>query len=82
MCDPHLTVGSRYAKPWPVQVPMVQYRAEPYRPAAAYLYTANDPQTARAIAANLFQTANLSDTAEVANATELFRAGLAQVSGS
>jgi hypothetical protein len=63
-----------------LQVPEVQYRAEPYRPAAAYLYTADDPQTARGIAANLFQTANLSDTAAVANATALFRAGLAEVS--
>ena len=62
------------------QVPEVQYRAEPYRPAAAYLYTADDPQTARGIAANLFQTANLSDTAAIANATALFRAGLAEVS--
>lgn len=63
-----------------VQVPEVQYRAEPYRPAAAYLYTADDPQTARGIAANLFQTANLSDAAAVANATALFQAGLAEVS--
>lgn len=62
-----------------VQVPEVQYRAEPYRPAAAYLYTADDPQTARDIAANLFQTANLSNAAAVANATALFQAGLAEV---
>ena len=61
-------------------MPEVQYRAEPYRPAAAFLYTADDPQTARAIAANLFQMANLSDTAAVANATALFQAGLAEVS--
>lgn len=57
----------------------MQYRAEPYRPAAAYLYTADDPQAARAIAANLFQAATLSDTAAVANATALLRAGLAEV---
>lgn len=61
------------------QVPFVEYRAEPYRPASAVLFTGDDPATARDIAANMFPTANLSDTAVVANATELFRAGLAEV---
>lgn len=60
-------------------MPTEQYRAKPYRPAAAVLYTGSDPQTARGIAANLFQTANLSDTAQVTAATQLFRAGLNEV---
>ncbi len=63
-------------------MPKEQYRAQPYRPAAAVLFTGDNQTTARAIAGNLFTTANLSDAAAVANATSLFEDGLAQVSAT
>ena len=64
-----------------MQVPDVKYRAEPYRPAAALLYTADDPSTARALGGGLFSnTPRTNDARAVATASSLLTAGLTAVS--
>ena len=64
-----------------VQVPNVEYRAEPYRPSAAVLYTADDPSTGRALGGGLFSnTPSVNDARAVATASSLLTAGLNTVS--
>ena len=61
------------------QVAPEQYRAEPYRPAAATLYTADNLTTAQALAANLLTSPNLNNSALLANVTAQFNQGLSMV---
>jgi hypothetical protein len=64
---------------WLVQVANDSDRAEPYRPAAAMLYTAVNLTTGQALAANLLTTPNLNNSAVLANATASFAQGLSMV---
>ena len=61
-----------------LQVPEPVYRAEPYAPATAVLYTSNDSASASAIASTLF-TPPVLTAAAVAAAASAEKAGLAQV---
>ncbi len=59
----------------------MEYRAEPYRPSAAVLYTADDPSTGRALGGGLFSNApSVNDARAVATASSLLTAGLNTVS--
>ena len=56
-----------------------EYRAEPYRPAAAMLYTADNLTTGEALAANLLTSPILDNSALLANVSLLFSQGLNMV---
>ncbi len=58
------------------QVPEEPYRALPYRPAAAMLYTGNNQTTADALAGLLFQQPGLSDSTAVQQAVGVLSSGL------
>lgn len=62
-----------------MQVPLAQDRAQAYSPAAASLYTGENPATAQGIASHLFQAPNITDAATLAAASTLYTSGLSSV---
>lgn len=58
------------------QVPDEPYRALPYRPAAAMLYTGDNQTTADALAGYLFQQPGLSDPSAVQQAVGVLTSGV------
>ncbi len=61
------------------QVADEEYRAEPARPAATMLYTADNLTTGQALAADLLTSPTIDNSALLANVTALFSQGLNMV---